>query len=180
MNDYYEQKIAYEPALDKMRALWPQEADWKNLFDKITQLEPDDDHSGVLGELNEAIALCTERDGHKIVPDPSLNMMSPDNLNAIRAELKLLSNDKLLDMLRTKSIPENIESIFVAGMDNGLLDTDSDDDDDKGDSRSFPPSLELELDLLTKFLGVATGLDDGIFLVRCTVSKLSLLYFLFY
>lgn len=169
MNDYYDQKISYEPALEKMRALWSAEADWKPLFDKLTQLEPDDDPSGVLGELNNAIALCCEKGGKDIISDSRVDTMSKNDLHAICAELKLLSHNEILDMLRTKTIPTNIESILISGMEH----PDTDSEDDNSGEQTFPPSLDLELDLLSKFLGVSTGLDDGIFLVRCKVRKSS-------
>lgn len=171
MNDYYNQKINYEPALEKIHALWSEEADWKPLFDKLTPLEPDDDPSGVLGELNNAIALCCEKGRKNTVSDSRVDMMSKNDLHTIRAELKLLSYNEILDMLRTKTIPTNIESILISGTEDRSQDTDSE-DDDPGE-RMFPPSLDLELNLLSKFLGVSTGLDNGISLVWCKLRKLT-------
>lgn len=99
--------------------------------------------------------------------------MNNDDLNTIRAELRVLPREELLGMLMTRTIPRNIESILVSGAKYRSQDVDSDDDSDSEGSAEAGSSqyLHLELDLLSKLLGVTTGLDDGIFLVRCMVRR---------
>lgn len=150
-----------------MRELWPNEADWKPLFDKLTQLEPNEDPATVLGELNDAMALCSEN----VPPDPRIESMSNDDLNTIQAELRVLPRDELLSMLKNRTIPRNIESILVSGAQHRFQDMHSNDDSEGLVEAGPSQYLQLELDLLSKLLGVSTGLDNGIFLVRCMVGR---------
>lgn len=177
MNEYNALTIAYEPALEKMRELWPNEDDWKPLFDKLIQLEPDEDPSAVLGEIDHAMALCAASANTPI--DYNVESMSKDDFNAIQAQLTALSNAELLSMLTTRSIPKNIESILMCGSKHDPQDSDSGDDNEYS-MEIESNALQLEQDLLSKLLGVTTGLDDGIFLVRCMVRIYLSLLFLYH
>lgn len=168
MQEYHSGEIDYEPALERMRELWPNEADWKPLFDRLTQLEPDDDPGPVLGEIDNAIALYCSVPAN--VPfDPAVGSMSQDEFDRVQARLSALSGKELLTMLKTKAIPKDIESILVASAANPQRDTEWPHDDEEVIEEDAQ-RLELEQDLLSKMLGVSTGLDDGIFLVRCMVK----------
>lgn len=173
LHEYNSQLITYEPALDKMRGLWPNEADWKPLFDKLTELEPDDDSGPVIAEIDQAIARYRTstsvnashlRFPHPRVPHPRSQYMSDNEFVSVQTKLAAMSNNELITMLTTKSVPKEIESIIKA-VDN----SDSDEDDEEWVQGNKAQCLELEQDMLSKLLGVTTGLNNGIFLVRCTV-----------
>lgn len=169
MQEYHSGAINYEPALERMRELWPNEADWKPLFDKLTQLEPDDDPGPVLGEIDDAIALYSSVPAN-VPSDPIVGSLSQNEFDRVQAQLSALSGKELLTMLRTKVIPKDIESILVASDTNPQRDTEWPHDNEET-IQEDAQRLELERDLLSKMLGVSTGLDDGIFLVRCMVKR---------
>lgn len=164
MLEYHEQIISYEPALSKMQELWPDETQWKALFDRLTQLEPDDDSSPVLGEINQAMDLCRRESASR----------SPNNVEA-EAELTSLSSQELVDMLGRKMIPKQVQSVLLSRSSKHNRRVTNDSDIDSGseseDTELESGHLELEQSLLSKLLGVTTGIDDGIFLVRCMVSN---------
>lgn len=176
LHEYNSQLIAYEPALDKMRGIWPNEADWKPLFDKLTELEPDDDSGPVIAEIDQAIArYCTSTSVNAPrprVPHPRSQYLSDDEFVNVQTKLAAVSNNELITMLRTKTVPKEIESIMKAVDDSG-----SDEDDEAWVQGNKAQCLELEQDMLSKLLGVTTGLNNGIFLVRCTVRLLVLIPF---
>lgn len=163
MLDYNSEILGYEPALAKMHLLWPNEADWKPLFNRLTELEPDEDATAVLGEVNDALASCTAAAAASHSnSDPDIDSVNGDNLKACQAQLRILSSRELSIMLETNQLPQKMTSIFVSGASKYMSDGDSDNVNQE--------SLTLEHDLLTQLLGVSTGLHDGIFLVRCLVS----------